>query len=268
MPVLVTEADTPLGQRIVLRLLAAGGEVRAYAAGEGDLGILRRAGAFVAVGDRDDEGRLEAAMADVHTVVHAQEILLSDSAAALVAGATTAATAAANAGVRRLIALSVPGADPGAADELRRSAGLAERALEWSDVPTVVLRTSLLDSPALRDALATTQLVEGVRDRPVAPVRLPDVVELVAAFDALRSHAATGHAVFAADGPEEISIGDYLRRVGIDGSSLVGRRYRGEGALPLLAEGLGGPWRTADPGVPDAWTFASVRPAEVRPEPL
>lgn len=147
MPVLVTAADGPLGRRIVARLLAEGGEVRAYASGDGDLAGLRAAGVFVALGDGDDEGRLEAAMADVHTVVHAAEQVLAPDADVLLAATEAVATAASNAAVRRLIALSVPGADTEAADELRRSAGRAEQVLAVSDVPTVVLRPSLVDSP-------------------------------------------------------------------------------------------------------------------------
>ncbi|MEX2504715.1 MAG: hypothetical protein WD378_07685, partial [Egicoccus sp.] len=66
MPVLVTAAHRPLAKQIALRLLQEGGEVRAY--GSGDTSQLRSAGAFVATGTADDEGRLESAMAEVHTV--------------------------------------------------------------------------------------------------------------------------------------------------------------------------------------------------------
>jgi hypothetical protein len=68
MPVLVTSAQHPLARRIALRLLEEGGEVRAYA--HGAVADLRAAGAIVASGEVDDEGRLEAAMVQVHTVVH------------------------------------------------------------------------------------------------------------------------------------------------------------------------------------------------------
>ena len=264
MPVLVSAADAPLGRRIALRLLAEGGEVRAYASGDGEVAGLRAGGAFVAVGEADDEGRLEAALAEVHTVVHATEDVLADDPAAIVAAASTLAVAAANAGVRRVIWLSLAGASPDAGDEVRRSLGLAEAALATAGVPSVVLRTSLVDTPELRDALAARPPTTEQRRRSIAPVRSEDLVELVVAFDALRSRASEGHAVFAVDGPETMTIGDYVERVGASDGSMVGRRFPPVGAHPLLASSLDGPWRTDDPAVPDAWRFAGVEPSQVR----
>lgn len=268
MPVLVAAADAPLGHRIALRLLAEGGEVRAYASGDGDVASLRAAGAFVAVGDLDDGGLLEAAMAEVHTVVHVADPLLVPDAGSVLTATATIAAAAANAGVRRLIASSLPGAATDAADGLRRAFGRAEAALEDAAVPTVVIRSSLLDTRELRDALASTPPDEATRGRPVAPVRPADLVELVVAFDALRSQASEGHVVFAADGPETLTLGAYLERAGLDAGSLVGRRYVGADAAPLLHEGLAGTWRSTDPRVQDAWAFTGVRPAPVEPEAL
>lgn len=263
MPVLVTAADTLLGRRLTRRFLAEGGEVRAYAGGNGEVASLRAAGAFLAVGDHDDEGRLEAALAQVHTVVHGVDPLLAAEGEELTRGAETLATAAANAGVRRLLALSLPGASPVADDELRRRLAAAEAAFAAAAIPSVVLRTSLVDSPELRDALASTTHPDDVRSQEVAPVRLEDLVELVVAFDRLRSRATEGHVVFAADGPEVLSVAGYLARVGVDGGPLVGRRYRGAGAHPLLSDALAGPWRNDDPGLPDAWTFTEETPLPV-----
>lgn len=263
MPVLVAAADLPLGRRIAQRLLAEGGEVRAYAAGDGDLAALRGAGAFIAVGDPDDEGRLEAAMADVHTVVHVVDVLLAPGVESLATALGTLATAAANAQVRRVIVSSLPGAGPEAGDDLRRALGRAEAALAAARVPSVVIRPSLLDTPALRDALAASSLPDAVRSRTVAPVRPADLVELVVAFDAMRSRAAEGHAVFAADGAERMSLGRYVETVGVAGGSLVGRRYPRPADHPLLARALAGEWLAGDGGVPDAWAFAGLRPEPV-----
>lgn len=264
MPVLVFAADAPLGRRITLRLLAEGGEVRAYASGDGEVASLRAAGAFVASGDPDDEGLLDAALAEVHTVVDAREQLLAIDPEHLVVASRTLAVAAANAGVRRVIALSLPGAAPDADDGLRRALGTAERILADAAVPTVVLRTSLLDTPELRDALATVRPGQEAREQTVAPLRVDDLVELVVAFDALRSRAAEGHVVFRADGPETMTLDDYLRRAGVEGASLIGRRYADPGTRRLLVAALAaGPWRVADPAVPDAWSFAGLRPTVV-----
>ncbi|MBW3657821.1 MAG: NAD(P)H-binding protein [Actinobacteria bacterium] len=265
MPVLVTAADSPLGVRTVRRLLEEGGEVRAYCRGTGPVSQLRAAGAIVATGDLDDEGHLEAAMAQVHTVVHLAGGLLSPSAEAAAYETDVVATAAAQAGVRRLVALSLPGADPGADGPLRRAKGMAEAALRSAAVPTVVIRTSLVDTPRLRDALAGQRLPERILARAVAPLRAEDLVELLVQLDAVRSEAHEGHVVFAADGPTTLGLGDYLERVGV-GSSRVGRSYHAPGGDPLLLPGLDGPWLSAaDEQVFDAWSFTGVRPRPVGP---
>lgn len=257
MPVLVTAADSTLGVLAVRRLLAEGGEVRAYCRGSGPVAELRAAGAIVAVGDLDDEGRLEAAMAQVHTVLHLAGGLLSPSAEQVAFEADVVTTAAVQAGVRRLICLSLPGADPAADEPLRRAKGMAEAALRSAAVPTVVVRTSLVDGPRLRDALAGRDLDEATLARQVAPVRADDLVELLAQLDAVRSEAHEGHVVFAANGPVRVTLGDYLDAVG---RSRVGRTYRPTDRDPLLPAALDGPWLSELSGtVFDAWDFAGVR---------
>jgi hypothetical protein len=54
----------------------------------------------------------------------------------------------------------------------RRGGGAARAA----PVPTVVVRVSLVDTPAIRDALATAGLSADELERPIAPVRPTDVV--------------------------------------------------------------------------------------------
>jgi uncharacterized protein YbjT (DUF2867 family) len=267
VPVLVTGAHRPLARRIAARLLEVGGEVRAH--GRGDVAALRAAGAIVASGDADDEGHLESALADVHTVVHVGRGLLAPSAAVLVDEATVLARAAAGAGVRRVIALSVTGADTAAPDPFRAAMGEVERAFAVAAFPSVVARLSLVDTPAVRDALATAGLSDDERGRLIAPTRGDDVVELVAAFDDLRSSAPTGHATFLADGPTTLTLGSYLERVGVGrpgGGSLVGRRVADPDRVPMLLPALTGPW-VSDPSseLPDAWRFTGVTPGPVAP---
>jgi hypothetical protein len=263
MPVLVTAAHRPLARRIALRLLEEGGEVRAYA--HGDTTALRAAGAIVASGEVDDEGRLEAAMAEVHTVVHVGGGLLATAPRQLEREAETVAVAAGNAGVQRLIGLSLPGAGPDAADPLRRAKAAEEARLADADPPSVVLRTSLVDTPAVRDALATAGLGADVLDAvEVAPVRIGDLVELVVAFDRARSRSGRGHLVVAADGPTRMTLRAYLDRVGVVGpgrGGLVGRRLTDEVRAPLLRGALAaGPWVTDDGIAVDGWGFAGLHP--------
>lgn len=264
MPVLITDAGRPLARRLALRLLAEGGEVRAY--GEGDLVPLRAAGVFVATGAPDDEGRLDAAMTDVHTVVHVGAGLLTSDLDASLAAARATLGAAASAGVARVLLLSLPGAGLDAADPVRRTKGAVEAGAVDADVPTVVLRVGLVDTPALRDALATARLPEPVRQVEIAPVRDTDLLELVVAFDGLRSTARSGHATFLASGPRRMTVAAYLQRVGVAGpgaGGMVGRRLASEVELARLAQVLAGPW---DEQGEDAWAFAGLQPAAPGPK--
>lgn len=262
MPVLVTAADRPLARRLVHRLLEEGGEVRAYGDGVGS--AVRAAGAFVAEGTPDDLGRLEAAMIDVHTVVHLAADVLARDAAELVAAAEVVLRAATSAQVRRLIVTSMPGAAADALDPLRRAAHTVEVSAAAAGPPSIVVRHSLVDTPGIRDALSTIGLTDAERAQLIAPVRVEDLLELIVAFDRARSRATTGHLVVAADGPERLPIEDYLDRVGVGrpgSGGLVGRRLLSDREVPLLRPALAGtPWWSDGPAALDGWGFAAIEP--------
>jgi uncharacterized protein YbjT (DUF2867 family) len=258
MPVLVTSAQRSLPRRLVRRLLDEGGEVRAYA--HGDATSLRAAGAMVATGEVDDEGRLEAAMEQVHTVVHVGGGLLSADPDALVRDAEVVATAAANAGVRRLIALSLPGADPQASDPLRRAKGRVEACVAQAATPSIVVRASWVDTDAAADAVLAGGLLAKAEEVEVAPVRVDDLLELIVVFDRARSSASRGHLVVAADGPEQLRLAEHLRRRDPGHRSLVGRRLPAPAVLATLRAALTGPWATTATEVVDGWAFSGVAP--------
>jgi len=262
VPVLVTAAHRPIARRIAARLLEEGGEVRAFT--DADVASLRAAGAFVASGTWDDVGLLEAALAEVHTVVHVGGGIAETDPSRIVREVEVVASAATGAGVRRLIALSLPGAGPRAEDPIRRAKGEAEEVLAAIPCPTIVVRASLIDTPGLRDVLATAGLSAEQRDISVAPVRAEDLIELVLALDRARARATEGHLVVAADGPVRMTIGAYLARVGVGppgSQALVGRRLPSPERLRALADVLGGPWWTDDPVILDGWRFADRQPA-------
>ncbi len=263
MPVLVTAADEPLSRRIALRLLQEGGEVRAYASG--DTAALRAAGAFVASGDADDEGRLEAALAEVHTLVHVGGGVLDDP-ERIEADAAVAARAAENAGVRRVITVSLPGADHAADDAVRRAKAAAEASLTAVPAPTVILRVGLVDTPALRGALLTSGLDRDALAARVAPVRVDDLVELVVAFDRARAESTDGRLVVAADGPTWTSVAGYLDQVTGEGAGRVGRRLPRPEVGARLSALLRGPWAPHEPGTVDGWSFFGIEPGTPGPE--
>lgn len=260
MPVLVTAADYWLARRIAARFLEEGGEVRVTATG--DVASLRASGAFVAHVEPDDEGRLEASLAQVHTVVHVGGGLEGDP-DLMVDHARVLARACDGAGVARLIALSLPGAATTAADPLRRAKGQVEDIVAATARPSIVLRVGLIDTPHLRDALAAGGLGDEVLDAHIAPVRPDDVAELVVAFDDARSRAERGHLTVTADGPRRLSVASYLDAVGVarvGTGSLVGRRVPDRSRLRRLRDAFRGPWISEDPALLDGWPFAGLSP--------
>src|SRR5687768_6455422 len=114
MPVLITGAETPEGLATARRLARTRGEVRAFAdvdAAEA-AEALRSLGCKVARGTLDDEGHLEAALEQVHTVIHLAGGPMTDPDEVLDAAATVL-SAAIGAGCRRMIYASHLGAgDP------------------------------------------------------------------------------------------------------------------------------------------------------------
>lgn len=266
MPVLVTAAEQPLARQIAIRLLREGGEVRAYA--DGDTSALRAAGAFIASGTPDDEGRLEAAAAEVHTIVHVGGGLLTPNPGGIVRDAEVVLRAAGNAGVRRIIGLSLPGASSHADDPIRRAKGELEARFDDAPIPTIVLRASLVATPRIRDVLATAGIGAAGREIPVAPIRPADLIEAVVAFDRARSSATAGHLVVALDGPERLTLGAWLTRSGVaapGGGGMVGRRLADVAQRAHLQEALDGPWWTDDPTVVDGWDFAGIMPCAPLP---
>jgi uncharacterized protein YbjT (DUF2867 family) len=250
MPVLVTHPETTLARALIERLAATGGQVRAFGS---PVAELRQRGVICAVGSLLDEGHLETAMEQVHTVVHLPPLPLVDDPDLCVEQAATVVSAAVGAGVRRLITVSLPEATPDAADPLRRAAAEVEQTAADTPAPSVVVRPSLVDVPEVRDALARVPLAGDVLDNRVAPVSMGDLAGLLFALDERRDVLDADHAVLAADGPQVVALRDYLLDVGVTPLSLVGRMVeRLRPGSALLAEVLAGPW-TSGPDVANGW---------------
>lgn len=265
MPVLLTRPSSAVARATAVLLLDDGAQVRLF--GPDVPSELKARGAFAAVGSPDDHGLLEAALAQVHTMVHVGPGLGVADAAHLEAEGVLALDAAARAGVQRVVLLSLPGADPASPDPLRAAAGRLEAHAAAGPYPSVVVRCGLVDTNATRDALAA--LPGTTHDHvEVAPVRVEDLAAGLLAIDEARSEATEGHVVFHAVGPERLPLAEYLDRVGVlssDGSlDLVGRVYRPGGADAPLRTAIAGPWVEPSESVAaDLWSFAGIEPRPV-----
>lgn len=257
MPVLVAAAHRPLPRRLVVRLLDEGGQVRAVASD--DVGALRALGVHVAHATPDDEGRFEAACTQVHTVVHLAGGLGGARPDAVVAEAGVVVRAASRAQVRRLVVVTMLGADAASPDPLRRAHAAVEAEVTAADVPAVVVRTGPVATAALAARLAAAGLDARVRDLPVPAVRPDDLVELVVALDRARSEAPRGTLVVAAPGPRDVPLGDLAAA----GGTRVGARLPSPAERAALLACLAGPWHEDDPAVPDAWALMGVAPRPV-----
>lgn len=260
MPVLVTDAHTSIGARIVSRILEEGGEVRAFGAGVD--GSLRAQGAIVANADADDEGRLEAALEQVHTVIHPGPGLIGSVAVPADIAATTLATAAENAGVQRVIALSILSAGTG--DPYRQAKGRVEETLAAAAVPTVVVRTALVATDDVLVPLRTLPEDAHERDLTHAPLHDRDLLDVLAGLDDLRSTVQAGHVVFHAAGPQQLPLGEWLDAIvaapQLEGPGRVGAVYRPVESEPLLAAALAtDAWVPQKGDGPDVFEFLGMR---------
>lgn len=128
MPVLITGATGLVGRALTGRFLADGAQVRVFI--RRDDANLRSAGAHVAIGEACDVEKLSSALTQVHTMVHLiggkrgnVDYLNRES-------AECAVIAAKSADVKRILYLSVVGADPVARDRYLRSKGAAEELIK------------------------------------------------------------------------------------------------------------------------------------------
>ena len=219
MPVLVTGAEDGLGARVVERLRASGGEVRAWldatAVGDHRAAQLRALGCKVALGEPDDEGHLEAALAQVHTVAHCWGGPLHDVDGQLEAAATLA-SALLGAGVRRLVWVRELAAGP--TNPYLVVQDQIAQLVESLPAETVTLATALRhgagDPLTRRLAAGWLSGTDVDLDAPHAPVALDDVAHAVEIADRQRGGTRELHIRLSLVGPQAMTLGDYLTRIG------------------------------------------------------
>lgn len=210
---MVTGASGVVGEAVV-RALASRDEVRATVRRPEAAEPLRALGAKVAVRTIERADDLAEILPRVHTVVHLiggpnqpddDEVFAANHRSTLAAVA-----AATEAGARRFVLVSVPGADPGAEDAFLRAKGLAEEALTASELDHAIVRLApvygvggLWFTAVVQGALADPPLAVGEADRLVAPVFADDVGTLVSTID---DEAGALGGTWALEGPEMLPM--------------------------------------------------------------
>ena len=275
MPTLVTGAANLVGRAAIHALLAAGGEVRAFLdpldAPEGTVEGLRSLGVKTARGALDDEGHLELACEQVHTIVHAAAAdPMSDDVDAVLDDAATVLSAALGANCRRIVLVSHLGADDPAGNRWLDALGEAEQMLADAPIDSVAVRRSL--TYGLHDPLTET-VIEGAPGADLeaihAPIWVDDLAAGLVAADARdRAQGAVPHLVIPLPGPSDCSLGEFVALLGgqITGGirSSIARARPGGDRLPphvldLLSRSL-----PTDPSAPSAGTTPEVGAALVR----
>jgi len=246
MTVMVTGASGAIGHAVV-PLLVRRDEVRAAVRDPASAEPLRALGAKVTVGRLDDAESLAEVLGGVFTLVH------------LVGGAdqpdddalweanhratVRAVAAAREAGVRRLVFVSVPGAAVDAATGFLRAKGLAEEAVTTSGLQHVVIRSapvvgagSLWFAAAVGGALQSPPVVWGPGDRPLAPVAVGDLAAVLAVADDLDADLA---GTWALEGPDVVDADGVVRLLA--GDDVAPQHLQGEEARARLSAVFGRP---------------------------
>lgn len=232
MPVLITGATGFIGRALAARLLDEGAEVRAYL--RRDDAALRAAGVHIAIGPAEEVQPLEAALTNVHTIVHliggylperavSYDLLIRDA-------AETAAIAGKAARVERFILLSFPGADPGSRNEFLAAKGKAEQHVLDAGVPAVIFRCAPVTGEGSSFARALqacrrggTAFLPGRADRLVSAIALSDVVDAIVAADGRDEHIG---GTFELGGPEPVPLSALVAEAGIERAVYAGRLAR------------------------------------------
>ena len=231
MPVLVTGATGCVGRALIPKLVEAGGQVRVYV--RRDVPEYRELGVHVAIGEADHEGRLEAALEQVHTLVHLTGGPSPERDVSMdwlnLTSTEVALRAAENAEVRRLLFLSPIGAYPGSRHPYLNAQGRAEELIRASRLEHAIFRCAPIWAPG--SLLARFVETGGRSDARVNPVSVTDVVTALLAAD---TREAEVRGTWDLGGPEVMTFDEFADRAGSrirlfprgGGPPMVARMYR------------------------------------------
>ncbi len=152
MLILLTGATGQVGRALLPRLLAAGHDVRCLVRpSQRTPNLPANVPVQLALGRVEDERAVRGALAGVEAVIHLASAEWRGHRGNLVAtdveGTRLIASAAAEAGVKRLIYVSHLGADRASGYPVLKAKGIAEEFIRQSGVPYLVLRSAMLFGP-------------------------------------------------------------------------------------------------------------------------
>ncbi len=214
---MVTGASGLVG-RTVVPLLLAHDEVRACVRNPHSAQPLRELGAKVAVGRMDDADALAEILRRVYTLIHLvggpNQANDDEAFAANHGSVLTAVAAAREAGVRRFILVSAPGAAVDAEHPYLRAKGLAEEAVVNSGLEYVIVRAAhvyglggLWFTSIVEGSIASPPFVVGDGAQVLAPVFVHDLAAVLAAAD---DRGGDLRGTWAVEGPDVISAADLV----------------------------------------------------------
>ena len=238
---MVTGASGVLGHAVVGALLARD-EVRATVRRPAAAEPLRALGAKVAVLDPHRADELGEVLPRCHTLVHliggvrqpdAEELFWANHGSVEVA-----LEAAREAGTKRFVLASVPGADPEATHPFLRAKGMAETAAAGAGLEYAILRSThayglggLWFTAMVQGATATPPFVCGPGSQALAPVFAGDVAAIVAAID---DHAEPLAGTWGIEGPDVVSADELVGLLRADDA--VASHADGQAAAAALTE--------------------------------
>ncbi len=212
MTVLVTGASGVLG-RVVVKSLLARDEVRATVRRDEAAAPLRSLGAKVAVRAGMHADELVEILPRCHTLVHLTGGVNQPDPDALFwanhGSVQVAVEAARQVGTKRIVLLSVPGADPQHTHPFLRAKGMAEQVVVDSGLEYAIVRSAhayglggLWFTATVHGAIAAPPFVCGPGDQSVAPVFAEDLGAVVAAID---DHPEPLAGVWGLEGPDALT---------------------------------------------------------------
>jgi uncharacterized protein YbjT (DUF2867 family) len=211
--VLITGAETAEGRAAARRFLRSGGEVRVFVDPQTPDDVveqLRSLRCKIALGTLDDEGHLETAAEQVHTVVHLAGGPMTDP-AAVVDDAATVLSAAIGAGCRRIVWASHVGAGDPRGNHYLEACAETEAMLAEAPLETVVVRRALTYGPddALTAALAAGSIPAEAVESTHQPLYVDDLAMVIAEADRVRGSVGDLGIALTLTGPTEVLLGGF-----------------------------------------------------------